>query len=722
MADTSAVTNRCSPISLINPSLSEAQTCIKCAEVETQFQQALAELNSAQLIIQLLEKEIASERATSTSSETGEHEPYSTDDWKTKATKSSKRKSEGRKTKRKSNKISSSNEALETKNRYSILTTDDEMHDDQIIMHRDDNLPKLLNNERKENERLDKKECPNIRSPQNESQKKADKQPNLQHQNQTPNQNLGSPLQQHHTSISNEGTTIPTIINGCVIFDSDYQYALQTQTFTNHNLLLLGDSHLRDFAERLSCSLGNYFSVSGIIKPNADIKGIISTSHTVTNNLTKQDMIIFCGGTRDISRNESKSGLHTLEEFAQRTTNTNVILLEAPHRYDLSLSSCVNREVRLFNRRMRSLMSTFNHVTILSTSTKAEHHTRHGLHFNKQGKFWITNNLVKEIRNFYFSHNSTSLMEPRENLSQDCHNNQVGGVSVSQVNDHHADSQELDVSVLQVSDTQMDRQTSDINEASVSDNHVNKLVPDLTVTQVRDNQADSQTLDPKVSQVSDNQVDKQVSDVNVIANVNVIQASDNQVDRQTPAVRITQVSDNLIDHHAPDMGATQTSDNCIDTQAMKLQGKSAQNSHTVAVSVIQRSDSQIDNKADEISVTQVSDYQVGNQTLNANDANGVSQVSDGDQRNIINNERNEKLIASNTQDDELRSINTNDERSEDLINTDLYSQADEEKKQVTISDNKVYSDDQVDPNVQNIRISTRSKRIPNIRSDDFLWT
>jgi len=118
--------------------------------------------------------------------------------------------------------------------------------------------------------------------------------------------------------------------------------------------------------------------------------------------MTKHDTVIFCGGTRDISRNESKSGLYSLKEFAQRTSNTNVILLEAPVRYDLPLSSCVNIEVKLFNKRMRSLMTPFSHFKVVSTYTEREHHTRHGLHLNKKGKHWITDNLVKEIRNLYF--------------------------------------------------------------------------------------------------------------------------------------------------------------------------------------------------------------------------------------------------------------------------------------------------------------------------------
>ena len=189
--------------------------------------------------------------------------------------------------------------------------------------------------------------------------------------------------------------------------NTDKQYA--TQINTKHNLLLLGDSHTRGLAQRMSCSLDNSFSVTGITKPNADIEGITSPRHFAPDNLTKHDTVIFCGGTRDISRNESKSGLCSLKKFVQRTSNTNVILLETPLRYELPLSSCVNFEVRLFNKRMRSLMSPFNHVKVASMSTEREHHTRHGLHLNKKGKHWVASNLVTEIKNLYLPPKKTHL-------------------------------------------------------------------------------------------------------------------------------------------------------------------------------------------------------------------------------------------------------------------------------------------------------------------------
>jgi len=122
--------------------------------------------------------------------------------------------------------------------------------------------------------------------------------------------------------------------------------------------------------------------VFGITKPNADIEIITSPIHLKTGNLTKEDLIIFLGGTMDISRNEAKKGVHSLKDFTQRTTNTNFILLGAPHRYDLPPQTCVNTEVKLYNKRLQSTVSVSNHARVHSMSTERRHHTRHGLHFN----------------------------------------------------------------------------------------------------------------------------------------------------------------------------------------------------------------------------------------------------------------------------------------------------------------------------------------------------
>ena len=299
-------------------------------------------------------------------------------------------------------------------NRYSVLASDNGIHENENKTDTCVNLSRITTSMPKTNTNYNKQECTNLLSPLKELRKREESRPNLQ--------NKSIPSRQNNFKGTNEKFTISTITNKQILQKVSITTSVQrttlpkemkpktvkrhdSQIHSSHNLLLLGSSHVRGLAERIGCSLGSFFNVCGTTKPNTDIKGITSPSYFTPDNLTKNDMIIFCGGTRDISRNESKSGLCSLKDFAQRTSNTNVILLEAPLRYDLPLSSCVNNEVKLLNKRMRSLMAPFNHVKVVSIPTGREHHTRHGLHLNKKGKHWVTENLVKEIRNLYLPPN-----------------------------------------------------------------------------------------------------------------------------------------------------------------------------------------------------------------------------------------------------------------------------------------------------------------------------
>ncbi len=97
--------------------------------------------------------------------------------------------------------------------------------------------------------------------------------------------------------------------------------------------------------------------------------------------------------------------------FTERATNTNLILFEAPHRYDLHSTSCVNAEVNFYNRKLHSIMSTANHVKVLKATTERKHHTRHGLHLNNRGKHWIVHNIVNEIKNLNSSYNKSVTIE-----------------------------------------------------------------------------------------------------------------------------------------------------------------------------------------------------------------------------------------------------------------------------------------------------------------------
>ena len=156
-------------------------------------------------------------------------------------------------------------------------------------------------------------DCSSVEEPQEELNTKTKVELNLQNHNLT--------HQQSNMKEEEETYIIPRIINGRISRKDTSRTIKQrtslqkrmklntskktiTLACKKHKILIIGDSHVRGLSEKISDCLDYSFGVTGITKPNADIDAITSPLHLKNENLTKKDLIIFCGGTKDISRNE----------------------------------------------------------------------------------------------------------------------------------------------------------------------------------------------------------------------------------------------------------------------------------------------------------------------------------------------------------------------------------------------------------------------------------
>ena len=111
------------------------------------------------------------------------------------------------------------------------------------------------------------------------------------------------------------------------------------QNIKKHKAILIGDSRARGCAEKLSSYLGDTYEVIGYVSPNTGLEVITDSAKEEFEQLTQNDIVIVCGGTNNISKNESNKGLRHVTQFVQNKRNTNVILMNAPHRFDLEESS-----------------------------------------------------------------------------------------------------------------------------------------------------------------------------------------------------------------------------------------------------------------------------------------------------------------------------------------------------------------------------------------------
>jgi hypothetical protein len=159
-----------------------------------------------------------------------------------------------------------------------------------------------------------------------------------------------------------EGQKIPIILNGQVqyinkrklpasIIKNNPKNSTQI-TKRQHKVVVLGNSHARGCAAGIKHLLNSDVEVCGSINPGAGIETIKDKARMETQHLTKKDVVVLWGGSNDIARNNSLIGLKHIQEFLINNNHTNVILLTAPHRHDLTTNSSINKEVKEFNKKL----------------------------------------------------------------------------------------------------------------------------------------------------------------------------------------------------------------------------------------------------------------------------------------------------------------------------------------------------------------------------------
>jgi hypothetical protein len=142
---------------------------------------------------------------------------------------------------------------------------------------------------------------------------------------------------------------------------------------------------------------------TGCVKPSATLNYITSSETSELRKLSKSDVVVLCGGTLDIARNDSMQGLASISRFVENLDHTNVVVVDAPHRFDLDTFSCVNKEVITFNRKLQKILKHYNHASQIHLPMEREHFTKHGLHMNGAGKDHLSGLLTLKILELFFT-------------------------------------------------------------------------------------------------------------------------------------------------------------------------------------------------------------------------------------------------------------------------------------------------------------------------------
>jgi hypothetical protein len=84
-----------------------------------------------------------------------------------------------------------------------------------------------------------------------------------------------------------------------------------------HKVMIVGDSHSRGSTIRLGEYLGKNFEVCGIVKPGSKVVDLATQSNTNYTHLTKNDVIVFQGGSNDVYCNNAKVAIFQIKKFCE---------------------------------------------------------------------------------------------------------------------------------------------------------------------------------------------------------------------------------------------------------------------------------------------------------------------------------------------------------------------------------------------------------------------
>jgi len=117
-----------------------------------------------------------------------------------------------------------------------------------------------------------------------------------------------------------------------------------------HKIIIISESHAQGSASNVKHNLNDNYRSRGFVRPAANTDTLTSSTTEDIKHLMNNDINVFWGGTNDVSKNNSQDGLKHITNFVKLNSHTNIILMSVPHRHDLSEWSCVNSEMKAFNR------------------------------------------------------------------------------------------------------------------------------------------------------------------------------------------------------------------------------------------------------------------------------------------------------------------------------------------------------------------------------------
>ena len=200
----------------------------------------------------------------------------------------------------------------------------------------------------------------------------------------------------NHSSKGSDAST--DSINQCIDRLHDSIRDLNKTVHVPNNsckILLIGDSHIKGFADLLQSKLTKEYSLFSLIKPGSKSNVLKDSANEIVKQLSQEDLLMISSGTNGLD-NCSKT-FQNLRNYLVNINHTNVLLLNIPFRFDLTNYDTMNSKIIVLNKKLQKLTSTLPYTRFLDSDNNRKLFTNHGLQRNKLGKQLVTAQIAQHI-------------------------------------------------------------------------------------------------------------------------------------------------------------------------------------------------------------------------------------------------------------------------------------------------------------------------------------
>jgi hypothetical protein len=172
---------------------------------------------------------------------------------------------------------------------------------------------------------------------------------------------------------------------------------------------IIGDSHRKGSAAIIRQYINTKSEVCSFIKLGALVNQLVHSQEMDFKCLGRKDAIVINGGTNVIDNKSTKrNGVSVMmTQFMQKYNNTNIIVVNIPHRHDLAEDSRTNLDIQVINTKLSKIDKSGRNVVVAEMDSKRKYFTKCGLHLNNAGIEWLAKLIAIHIDTFINNINRT---------------------------------------------------------------------------------------------------------------------------------------------------------------------------------------------------------------------------------------------------------------------------------------------------------------------------